>query len=239
MKMKDEKKIRIATIVFTCLVVVIYTVIMYSDELSAEEFKDAEMRKIDMSMSFTDKLKEYYNFHGLVNSNTLVEWNLDKEVPINDTVYSVTGTYKCSDQSGACVYQEAEGYPTADKKYPFSIYVHLDEDKDIKMITSSYDHEDTMVEEAVRSYYEENNLVDYENVIRWDLTNEKLVSSENEKVYLVEGKYKCIDDTQTCLSLQNNGTTYGDGSNSFKVYASFVDNGTSMYLVGVSSSYHY
>lgn len=240
MKVKDEKKIRIATVVFTCLVVVIYCVLMYSDELDAEEFNDAAMRRIDMSLSLGDKVKEYFNFHSLVNSNTLMEWNLDKEIAVDSNVYYLNGTYKCSDQSSSCVYQEAQAYPTADGKYPFEIYVYLNDTNDIKMISSSYDaDDDTDVIKAIRTYYEENNLVDYQNIIKWDMNSEKLVANEGEKVYLVEGKYRCIDDKQTCLSLQNNAATSVDGTSIFKVYATFVDNGTSLNLVGVSNNYHY
>ncbi len=234
-KKKDMEKIRIATIVLACFVVLIATVLIYSNSVDSVELQDSMKMITFDSATIDNKVKEYFNFKGLVDTRMLENWKIDKKTMVTEDVYYLEGYYSCSDSSASCVYQDVEGYKLSDGSYPFSIYAYLDDHGDIYRISSVFEKDNEVIQQ-MKEYFEENGLLNSQNLIRWEVTS-KLVSDQEEQVYLFEGRYKCLDDSTSCVKLQSGNNSYGDGSYQFKVYGSFVEKNNRWTLVGVSREY--
>lgn len=67
---------------------------------------------------------------------------------------------------------------------------------------------------ALKKYYEENNLLDNKNLDFWEI---KTITKKNE-YYLLDGSYKCLDDTSNCVYLEQTPEKKEDGSYKYSVY---------------------
>ena len=226
-------KRRTVVVFFTCLIIIISIILINYDNKT--ELIDGDSKNIMAPSELSDKVKEYYNFYNLIDYDTLINWKIDKTVLMEDDVYYVEGYYVCSNLEGNCVYQDVIGERSRDNSYPFRLYVYLDEE-DIYRIDSTYSKDNEHIKKLYE-YLEANELIDYANLIRLNITKSELVFDGTYKEYLFEGRYKCIDSSKKCVELQENNQKYNDDSSYFKIYGSFVENDGKISLTGVTRDF--
>ena len=229
--LRNEEKLRFITISAVCLIAIVVGLLTYGEN----NVNDLDSSKlIGGDSSIAGKVKEYYNYYGLIDFDTLLEWKIEKTTKIKDNLYVLEGYYICSDLAPSCVYQESYGARRKDDSYQYVIYVTTDEDNEIVRL-SSIVREESKLKNMIYDYFESSNLVDYTDTIKWSITNEKLITDSNYKVYEFDGVYDCISDNDDCIKLQDNNKKYVNGYK-FKIYGTFVEKDNTLELVGISKT---
>ena len=228
--LEEDEKFRFIITILVCFVAIVVGLLTYADSKTAADLDGS--KGISKDSSIGGRVKEYFEYHNLVNSDTLLTWNIDKSTIVKDNLYYVEGYYVCSNLSPGCVYQESYGDRRSDDSYSFSIYAYLDEDGDVSYI-ASIPRSSSKVKDELYKYFEENDLVDYSNLIKWNITSEKIVKNDTYKVYLFEGRYNCIDDKTDCIQLQEGNKEHVDGYD-FKIYATFVEKDKELSIIGIT-----
>ena len=76
---------------------------------------------------------------------------------------------------------------------------------------------------GVKDYYYRNNLIEENNLEYWNIQNSELIGyyeeSTDTKIYSVQGEYKCLDGTGSCVYLEQIGDMNSNGTYPFKIYA--------------------
>ncbi len=210
--------------------------------------KDEEELSSDLNKynDIINLLKKYYETNNLVNSDNLKSWNFTSVEyyykKANSLIYEIQSTYICKDNTSDCVYVSQVDNPNNDNSYNIKLYVEVDENKSKIISIDTLPYKETPKEDKkvtkesiispVKKYFEDNSLVNKDNLTSWNITKVTYVGffteQPNKKIYKLEGSYKCNDSSSECLYLEQVGNKNPDNSYPFQIYATFIDNNNTL-----------
>lgn len=210
-------------------------------------YKDEEELSSDLSKynDIVNLLKNYYETNNLVNTNNLKSWDFTSVEYYykkdNSFVYEIQSIYICKDNTSDCIYVSQVNDANNDNSYTIKLYVEVDESKSQIISIDTLPYKETAKEDnkitkesiisPVKKYFEDNSFVNKDTLISWDITKVTYIgfftTKPNEKIYKLEGSYKCQDSSSECLYLEQTGEKNPDNTYPFQIYATFtVDNNT-------------
>ena len=251
-----SNKTKILIIVLVCLLIIfsLITIIFFYQNKEKNNEKENKTSLSEEKLEITEILKNYYLENNFLDKENLKEWNFTSVNEVsysNDeslVYYEIIGNYSCKDNSSTCIYLEQVSDPQ-DNIYSYKIYIGLDSNKKIEFISGSLMNNDNILEnqdplkdenkysQLVKDYFVENNFVQKDNLKNWNI-NEVIKEAEKDDYsdYILRGTYSCLDNSYSCLYLEQIGEPLEDSKYEFTFYVNIFESDTELKIVNLSQS---
>ena len=231
---KNKKIIIITTIIVLSSLLLVFLIAKkyYSTQIKAEEFKET------LTIPQIEKLlKDYYYLNNHIATDTISYWNITEvtyvgyyNVDRNKKYYLLQGTYNCIDLSPTCIYS-TNSTQNSNNDYIYRMYVTIKNGK-ISNTLSKINMTDSFIKvnelldpdvdeltrrkQQLAEYFENNKLINEDNLKEWKVRDYEYVGTiGNKEYYVFNGSYTCKDNTDTCIK-QNDSD-----SERFNVYVTY------------------